>query len=216
MKTIVPLSLISLLFSTTTATEGICRALALSGGGNKGAYEAGVISGLVNSLPPDQVTWDVVSGVSAGALNAAGMAIFKKGDEVNMSHFLLDLWGNITTENIWTEWPEGLIHGLFNESGIFNDTPLFNLLTNIINKSDGIQRSFIVSADDTRTGEYHTFDESTPREELPTAVISSASIPAVFPDRNYKGYILMDGGTVWNTNLVSAVQKCMDMGFEKS
>jgi len=74
----------------------------------------------------------------------------------------------------------------------------------------------VVAADDTRTGTYHTFDETTPAEEVATAVISSASIPAVFPDRKYKDLVLMDGGTVWNTNLVSAVNKCVEMGFDKS
>ena len=103
----------------------------MSGGGNKGAYEAGVVYGLVHGLEASEVKWDVVSGVSAGALNSAGISIFKVGDEMNMSEFLVGLWGNITTKNIWKEWDEGILHGFFNESGIFDDTPLKNLLTTI-------------------------------------------------------------------------------------
>lgn len=68
-----------------------------------------------------------------------------------------------------------------------------------------------VAAVDTQTGAYEVFDETTPKDELPLAVISSASIPAVFPHREYKGYVLMDGGTVWNTNLISAVNKCLEV-----
>jgi predicted acylesterase/phospholipase RssA len=55
-------------------------------------------------------------------------------------------------------------------------------LDTIINKySNGFQRRVAVSADDSITGGYEVFDETTPREELPQAVISSASIPGVFP-----------------------------------
>ena len=66
----------------------VCRALAMSGGANKGAYEVGVIKGLVNLLPPEDVQWDVVTGVSAGAINTAGMSIFPIGKEKEMVVFL--------------------------------------------------------------------------------------------------------------------------------
>ena len=56
--------------------------MVMSGGGNKGSYEAGVIWGLVNTLDSEEVKYDVVSGVSAGAMNAAGMSIFGIGNEV--------------------------------------------------------------------------------------------------------------------------------------
>jgi len=126
-----------------------------------------------------------------------------------MADWIVNLWRTTDTKDIWVEWPEGLLWGFFNESGIFDDTPLLNLLTTIISGAPhGVQRSIIVSTVDTTTGAYLHFDESTPIEELPQAIISSASIPAVFPDQHYKGGILMDGGTVWNTNLVSAVEKC--------
>jgi predicted acylesterase/phospholipase RssA len=67
------------------------------------------------------------------------------------------------------------------------------------------------------TGGYEVFDESTPYEELPRATISSASIPMVFPYSNYKGYTLIDGGvTNWNTNIVTAVEKCLEIVDDKS
>lgn len=56
------------------ATKPTCLALALSGGGDKGAYEAGVISGLVNS--GTDVKWDVVTGISAGSIIAAASGLY--------------------------------------------------------------------------------------------------------------------------------------------
>jgi predicted acylesterase/phospholipase RssA len=38
----------SLFSSTQVEAKDVCRALALSGGGSKGAYEAGVVYGLVH------------------------------------------------------------------------------------------------------------------------------------------------------------------------
>jgi len=55
--------------------------LALSGGGSKGAYEAGVIYGLVNNGNPEDFQWDAVTGVSVGSINAAGLALFPIGNE---------------------------------------------------------------------------------------------------------------------------------------
>ena len=44
-------------------------------------------------------------------------------------------------------------------------------------------------------------DENTKFEEFQYAVMASASIPMVFPPTYFQGKILMDGGTMWNTNV---------------
>ena len=61
-----------------------------------------------------------------------------------------------------------------------------------------------------------TFDNSLPFTDLPLLTVASASIPFIFPHRHYGDHILMDGGTVWNTNLISAVDKCKELGHEDS
>mmetsp|Transcript_27820 Transcript_27820/g.26879 ORF Transcript_27820/g.26879 Transcript_27820/m.26879 type:complete len:112 (-) Transcript_27820:229-564(-) len=33
-------------------------------------------------------------------------------------------------------------------------------------------------------------------------------MPAIFPPTTYDNEIFMDGGTVWNTNMASGIQKC--------
>lgn len=113
-------------------SKDVCHALALSGGGNKGSYEAGAIHTLVKNLPPSEVEWDVITGVSAGAMNTGGISIFKVGNEAEMSEFLVNLWMNMTSDMVWKMWDDGLIHGLFNESGILDDAPLYKFLSNIL------------------------------------------------------------------------------------
>jgi len=42
-------------------------------------------------------------------------------------------------------------------------------------------------------------------------VVASASMPGVFPTQQFDKMVLMDGGAVFNINLVSAVQKCLEI-----
>lgn len=72
----------------------------------------------------------------------------------------------------------------------------------------------MVSAVDVNTGQYVTFDETIPFADVPMSIVSSSSIPFLFPPATFRGHLLMDGGTVWNTNMVSAVEKCRKMGFK--
>lgn len=70
----------------------------------------------------------------------------------------------------------------------------------------------VVSCVDVNSGKYVTFDESAPNPVQ--SVVASASIPFIFPHQDFtiegQSVVCMDGGTVWNTNLVSAVQRCRD------
>jgi len=149
-------------------------------------------------------------------MNCAGASIFEIGKEKEMSEFLINLWQNLTTHSIFQEWPGGILDGLLHESGLFDDTPLLNLLTEICTKAGSVKKHLIVSADDSETGDYVPFDsDDFTIDEIPLRVISSASIPLVFPHRVINDWVLMDGGTVWNTNLVSAVNKCVEIGYSK-
>jgi predicted acylesterase/phospholipase RssA len=100
-----------------------------------------------------------------------------------MSDWLMEVWGNLTTNSIYNEWPEGLIKGIFDEYGAFDDTPLYNLVSGFFKEFKTLKRKIVVSSVEVNTGTYTTFDETTPTEDMPLAVVSSASIPFVFPHR---------------------------------
>ena len=61
-------------------------------GRNNGAWEAGVLYGLTHYGNPTDFAWDVVTGVSAGAINTCAVSVFATGDEVAMSEFLSWNW----------------------------------------------------------------------------------------------------------------------------
>ena len=78
-----------------------CKALVMSGGANRGAYEAGVVHGLSRLLNGTDAYYDVVSGVSAGALNSAAMALWAPDSAIQMSQWLVEFWQNTTNEMVY-------------------------------------------------------------------------------------------------------------------
>ena len=59
----------------------------MSGGGSKGAYEVGVMQGVVNILNDE---YDVFTGVSVGSINAFGFSIFDYGQQKEMVDFMIE------------------------------------------------------------------------------------------------------------------------------
>jgi len=97
----------SLAVVATAASQDTCHALVLSGGGNNGAWEVGVLWGLLNYGVASDYTYDVVTGVSAGSINAAAMAGWKVGDEFKCVQWLSDMWKNLSSPDIWQDWTFG-------------------------------------------------------------------------------------------------------------
>ncbi len=79
----------------------------MSGGANKGAYEAGVVHGLSHLLNGTDAHYDVVSGVSAGALNSAGIAMWPSDQPKEMSEWLVGFWKTVTSDMVYQNWPNG-------------------------------------------------------------------------------------------------------------
>lgn len=86
------------------------------------------------------------------------------------------------------------------------------MLNEIIAFKGSIARRFTVGAVDINTGDFIAMDQTnTTFETLAQSALSSGSIPVVFPPQHLNGHVFMDGGTVWNINLASAVQQCMEI-----
>ena len=71
-KSFVVTILASIASNVASAAEK-CNALVLSGGGSHGAWEAGVLWGLLHNGNPADYEWDHVTGISAGSINTAGL-----------------------------------------------------------------------------------------------------------------------------------------------
>eukprot|EP00349_Pseudokeronopsis_sp_Brazil_P011324 CAMPEP_0202977544 /NCGR_PEP_ID=MMETSP1396-20130829/84304_1 /ASSEMBLY_ACC=CAM_ASM_000872 /TAXON_ID= /ORGANISM="Pseudokeronopsis sp., Strain Brazil" /LENGTH=353 /DNA_ID=CAMNT_0049716299 /DNA_START=66 /DNA_END=1127 /DNA_ORIENTATION=- len=182
----------------------------MSGGGSRAAYQAGAIYELIESLPAEDVTWDIVSGVSGGAMNAARMSSYSVGDELSMAEGLKVFWHEMATEDIWKMWEGGLVEGILNQSGVFNSTPAEETVTKMYSEMPP-KRGMVVSSVDSKDGVYHSFTELTDFEDLPLVVMASGAAPGVFPPKYLDEMVLMDGGTVWNTNFEVPIKRCLEL-----
>lgn len=185
----------------------------MSGGGSRGSYEAGAMWGMYNAAEDKSIfEYDVVTGVSAGAINAFAYSLFEKGDEVNALNVLSETWQSMTEKDLLHRWfPFGIVTGIKKHSGVFNTDHLHSYISNFANKYGGKPKRMLgVSAVDSNTGTYQVFNETV--SDPIKAVMSSSAIPFVFPDQKWAdGSVDMDGGSVWNLNLVTAVKRCREI-----
>ena len=158
--------IITILLALVAQTSGKkCHALAMSGGGSYGAFEAGVLHGFVNSNSTEDFAWDVVTGVSAGSINTGGVAMWKPGAEKEMVEWLSDTWAGIQTSEVFVDWfPAGIITGLLHHSALFNTAPGLKTLDDIFKQFDYVtQRKWVVTCVDVNTGVTFRFNETVGR-----------------------------------------------------
>jgi len=78
-------------------------AIVLSGGGARGAYEAGVLSYLFDSIYPELPTgfeFDIVSGTSVGAIHAGYLAATSHLDPKVRSQAIVDTWQDMVLDDV--------------------------------------------------------------------------------------------------------------------
>lgn len=142
-----------------------CRAIVLAGGGTLGAYEAGVIWGLVkNAENKTDFAYDIVSGVSVGSVNGAWMAVHDIGTEEHMAEVLSETWQNWHTLEIYGAWIP--LSSMFDHSGLFNTTPLRDSLQRYFDAhGNEYKRHIIMGGLDANSGNYFTTTEKIPVED---------------------------------------------------
>jgi len=214
-------NLLNIVINSKVAPNDTCRILALEGGGDKGAYQVGVINALIKNLNSTDVQWDVVSGISAGTLNGLGMALFPKGQEKEASDLLNEVWLGFTgKQDILSQKIPipiigpilGPVLGVFYGESLYNSNPLRKLLEKIL-KGKKIQRSYNIGATSIRTGEYLRLTDLTTKNIVEAALASSA-VPGIFPPVHYGNDTFVDGGVSYFFDLTGAIQICKDKGFE--
>lgn len=74
----------------------------LSGGGARGAYQAGVLQGLVDIglLPAGRSMFDVLVGSSAGSINAGMLAAYADDTSAGVAR-LVDVWSTLHAQNVF-------------------------------------------------------------------------------------------------------------------
>ena len=83
-------------------------ALILTGGGARAAYQIGVLKAVRELMPlPEENPFPILCGTSAGAINAAVLAVFADDFDAAVSN-LLDVWENMRAHHVYRSDPLGI------------------------------------------------------------------------------------------------------------
>lgn len=121
-------------------------ALVLSGGGARGAYQAGILAGIAERLGGD-VPFPVITGVSAGGINATSLASARASFR-QATRDMLAAWLRLSVKNVFStdfesltgsflRWVGMILSGGrisgFEVKGILDTRPLYSHLSKILN-----------------------------------------------------------------------------------
>lgn len=178
------------------------RALVLSGGGSKGAYQVGAVDYLVNEK---NLTFDIVCGSSVGSINAVYLSQFSTHEEKDGIKALKKMWENLKRKNVYKQWfPFGWFQ--FWKKGLYNLSPLKKFLLTILDfdKIKKSNRQLSVGAVSISSGEYKVVNKND--ENLIDMVVGSCSIPLLFPPHKFGNDYYCDAGVRENVPLQQAVK----------
>lgn len=171
------------------------RALVLSGGGGRGAYECGVYKYLEEAgLEPD-----ILVGTSIGAITAAAIASGRSATELEAA------WLQTRSRDIQR------FLRLRPWRSIFDTTPWYRTLRRFIdfNKLSETDKHLLITATEVESGALHVFDN---RQIgiTPSHIIASCSVPLVYPWTRLGENHFWDGAVMANTPLASAIDAGAD------
>ncbi len=154
--------------------------LVLTGGGARAAYQVGAVRALAEIAGPGPLPFDILAGISAGALNAVGLATGAE-DFPRIAERLRATWAGLTPDRVYRtgamrlaaiggRWMRDLSMGaLFGKSGInylLDPSPLRELIRTAIpiarmrrHLRSGLLRGVAVSATNYHTGSGVSFFE---------------------------------------------------------
>jgi NTE family protein len=179
------------------------KALIFSGGGSKGSYQAGVLQYLLGDL---EIKYDIVCGISAGAINAAAVAQYKHGEEKKATEDIGNLWLSLDTKSIYKRWfPFGKFHALW-RTGLCDASPLHKLVKKHISleKIRNSGKQVAVGAVCLNSGKYTVFDQHD--DFFVEAVVASASFPGIFTPVSIRERFFTDGGIKENISTKTAIE----------
>ena len=167
------------------------KILVLSGGGSRGAFQVGVLQ----ALTLKRQSWDMIVGVSVGALNGSFLAQYSKKEQIVGARDLLGFWLDVkSNKSIYKRWfPFGRLHGLW-KGGIYDSSPINKLVRDSIdlNKIQGSGVKLRVGSVNLENGQYFYAVGSDPK--LHDWILASSAFPIAFSPIKISNNHWVDGG----------------------
>jgi len=172
------------------------RILVLSGGGSRGAWQAGW-------LRAQSGEYTAVFGVSVGAINAVRVAQHRTVESA-AKELEFD-WLNTSTASVLASWPAGSLSALV-EGSLYSTEPLAAMLRRRL-VQHALLKPVTVFATSLSLGSLARFRlVGDPMRDVP-ALLASAAFPGAMPSVALGGDRYYDGGLVRVVPLVEALQE---------
>jgi predicted acylesterase/phospholipase RssA len=162
-------------------------------------------------MAPTDIAYTAVSGVAGGAVNAAILASFPPGSEVNAADRMKTFWDNSGNNALYKDWPGGVTEGLLFKGGLYNDKPLLNFLASEMADIAPAQRYVDVGLTDVLSGMYTNYYASDlVGQELIDVMYGSFSYAGFFAPEAAMNSDFFSGATIENLDVFSVVNKCLE------
>jgi predicted acylesterase/phospholipase RssA len=127
---------------------------------------------------------------------------------------MISFWQNSTTEILYRDWIGGIVMGLTVEAGLYNDTKYLPAFLNqqIAALNIGaMQRYTNVGITNVLTGAFvDNTSGGTLDTNLEDVLYASFSYAGFFPPAESMGGTWFDGSVIWDLDVFSAVNKCLE------
>lgn len=167
-----------------------CNILSLSGGGSFGAVEVGILKNIsvFNN-------YDIITGVSVGALNAGLLSYFNHNISLGID-YLVDLYSNLKTEDIYNKYDK-------KQWSYFSTEPLRktikNTLNNLNTSNDYYNGITLIGSTNLNTASLDIFNfNDYLKDDQTNILMASSAIPYIFPPIFINNTYYIDGGAISN------------------
>lgn len=179
-----------------------CNVLSMSGGGSYGAIEVGILKDLVNK-GTIQETPHIITGISAGGLNAGYLSFFRD----NITEFregverLSKLWNDMKTDDVY----ERDLLRFFSQWSIYNTQPLRRTLREYLTElsrdtsavSSNSATPTYIGATNLNSGHLDIFQfEQLSLDDKLESLIATSAVPFLFPPVEWQETLYVDGGVI--------------------
>ncbi len=181
------------------------RVLVLGGGGVKGAFQIGTIKHLIEQ----GIKWDLIVGVSVGALTGSYLSMFNKHEIIEGVNQLEDFWRKqIKNDNIYKPrgpgfWKYAIA---FFKKSVNSTEPLKKLIQENwdIDKLVKSDVDFMLGATSLLSGQYLNVNKYDPN--ITNWIMASSAFPILFPSVIIDGDEYIDGGLRNNVPINDVLQ----------
>mmetsp|Transcript_17933 Transcript_17933/g.30505 ORF Transcript_17933/g.30505 Transcript_17933/m.30505 type:complete len:285 (+) Transcript_17933:190-1044(+) len=168
-------------------------------------------------------SWDAVSGVTEGAINAYILSLYKPDvseEQAKALEHLETFWKQIGESKVTSNYALGVPYALVFEKGLYKPDPLYSILdeqfggsSEFDQEAKNSQRVLNIGITNVNNGTFVSFNEKFKSKHLVDALKASVAYPGIFEPHQAWDEEWFVGSSVWNIDVTAPIMRCKALGF---